>query len=275
MPTINCNGFYVHYHDVGVGEAVVLIHCSSSSHRQWRSLWDLLQDDYRVIAIDMLDWGGTDAWSRNNQSLLEGETNLIKEVISGIDEKIHLVGHSFGGTISYHLAMTAPKLIKSLTLIEPMLGWLLDSETDSRYYDELSGIAEYFWDKFSAGRATEGIKHYFDYWNGEGAWGNLDEGLSEYVLAGAQKNFYEFEAIFEGGKGLIPPEYFDQPALLIGGAASRQPPLRILELLEGSLPDSRKYLIKGATHMSPITHSSEINSIIRDFLLTQSDLLDV
>ena len=57
MPTVVCDGTIVNYHDVGRGDPLVLIHCSSSSHRQWRSLWELLQGHYRVISIDMLDLG--------------------------------------------------------------------------------------------------------------------------------------------------------------------------------------------------------------------------
>lgn len=268
MPIVVSNGIKINFHDVGSGDPLVLIHCSSSSHRQWRSLWELLQSEYRVIAIDMLDWGGTDSWNKACENLLVDETNLINEVISGIDERIHLVGHSFGGTIAYHLAMASPGKIKDLTLVEPMLGWILDTQKESDYYGELLSVAEYFWDKYSLGKAEEGIEHYFDYWNGDGAWRNLDEGLADYILAGAEKNFYEFEAIFKGGNGLPQPECFKQPVLLIGGAESRQPPLRILELLEGLFPDSRRRLIRGATHMSPITHSDQVNLIIRDFLST-------
>ena len=266
MPTVVCNGVTVNYHDTGIGETVVLIHCSSSSHRQWRSLWELLQNDYRVIAIDMLDWGGTDAWSRVNKSLLEDETNLIREVISGVDGKINLVGHSYGGTISYYLAMTSPKLIKSLTLIEPMLGWLLDPQRDSDNYRELREVAEYFWGQYSDGQIENGIRYYFDYWNGKGAWEGLERELSQYVLSGAEKNFYEFEAIFNGGSGLIEPKNFPQSVLLIGGALSNPPPLRILEILENQFPNVRKHLINGATHMSPITHSGSVNPLISDFL---------
>jgi pimeloyl-ACP methyl ester carboxylesterase len=268
VPTVVCNGVTVNYNDVGIGDPVVLIHCSSSSHRQWRSLWELLQNKYRVIAIDMLDWGGTGSWTKSGTNLLVDETNLINEVIAGIGERIYLVGHSYGGTIAYHLAMESPRKIKSLTLIEPMLGWLLDPQKESKYYAELRGVAEYFWGKYSLGEAEEGIKHYFDYWNGNGAWENLDPGLADYVLAGAGKNFNEFEAIFKGGKGLLQPECFEQPVLLIGGAESRQPPLRMLELLEILFPDSRRHLIEGASHMSPITHSKQVNLIIRDFIST-------
>jgi pimeloyl-ACP methyl ester carboxylesterase len=266
VPTVKCDGVTVNYHDVGKGDPVVLIHCSSSSHRQWRGLWELLQDDYRVIAIDMLDWGGTDAWSDQRRSLLEDEAALIHEILKDIDEKVHVVGHSFGGTVSHHFAMTAPEKIKSLTMIEPMLGWFLDQAAERSIYDEILSVAEIFWDKHAAGKPEEGIEHYFDYWNGNGAWQALDDSLSAYVLAGATKNVHEFQAIFNGGMGLPVPETFSQPTLLIGGAQSRRPPLRVLEILENRFPNARRHLIEGATHMSPITHADTINPIIRDFV---------
>ena len=266
MPSIQVDGVTVNYHEIGSGEPVVLVHCSSSSHRQWRSLWELLQENHRVIAVDMLDWGGTDAWSEERETLLEDEAALIREIIKESDEKVHLVGHSYGGAVSYHLAVTSPERFKSLTLNEPMLGWLLDPVRDAQYYDEIRSVAENFWQKHSAGKSEEGIQHYFDYWNGAGAWQALDVDLAKYVLAGAEKNFHEFKAIFDGGVGLAQPENFPSPALLIGGADSKSPALRVLEILEDRMPDARRFLIEGATHMSPITHGDQVNPIIQDFL---------
>ncbi len=266
MPSKNVGGVTVNYHDVGSGQPIVLIHCSSSSHRQWRALWELLQDTHRVIAIDMLDWGGTDAWSNHEGSLFADEVALIHAITGDIEEPFHLVGHSYGGGVSYHLAMTTPDRVKSLTLIEPMIGWILDPLEDQIFYDEILGVAENFWRKFEAGKAEEGINHYFDYWNGEGAWDTLDQGLADYVLAGAQKNYHEFKVIFNGGTDLPAPEAFLKPTLLMGGEQSKKPTLRILEILETKFPDARRSLVSGAGHMSPITHSDQVNAIIEGFI---------
>ena len=266
MPTIICDDVSVNYHDVGSGELIVLIHCSSSSHRQWRTLWELLQGNFRVVAIDMLNWGETGPWVNKTGDLLETEANIIKEVTKHMGERIHLVGHSYGGTIAYYFSITNPEKIKSLILIEPMLGWILNSAQDAEYYQEIMGVAENFMQKYSAGKLEEGIQDYFDYWNGEGAWENLEESRASYVLAGAEKNYYEFDVIVNGGSGLPSPEGFSHPTLLIGGGDSRRPPLRVLEILEGCLPDARRHLINNATHMSPITHSDKVNSIIQQFL---------
>jgi pimeloyl-ACP methyl ester carboxylesterase len=162
--------------------------------------------------------------------------------------------------------MTTPGLIKSLTLIEPMVGWVLNPHKDSITYKELHRVAEYFWNKYSVGKVEEGIKYYFDYWNGNGAWDTLDSELSEYVLDGAEKNFFEFEAIFDGGKESFASKNFLKPVLLIGGEKSQSPPLRIIEILECQFPNVQKHLIEGAKHMSPITHSSKVNFLIRKFL---------
>ncbi len=266
MPTKQVDGVTVNYHDVGSGEPIVLIHCSSSSHRQWRGLWELLQDTHRVIAIDMLDWGDTDAWSNPEGSLFADEVGLIHAITSEFDAPLNIVGHSYGGAIAYYLAMTAPQKIKSLTLIEPMLGWILDSANDKKFYDEIRGVAETFWQKFEVSKAEEGINFYFDYWNGEGAWESLDEGLAKYVFAGAEKNYHEFKAIFNGGTDLPGPETFLSPTLLMGGEQSNKPTLRILEILETKFPDARKSLVPGAGHMSPITHSDQVNAIIEEFI---------
>jgi len=266
VPTKIVDGVTVNYHDVGSGQPIVLIHCSSSSHRQWRALWELLQDTHRVIAIDMLDWGGTDTWLNQEGSLFADEVALINAITSDFDGPFHLVGHSYGGAVAFHLAMTTPEKIKSLTLIEPMLGWVLDPVNDKVFYDEILGVAEYFWQKFEAGKPDEGIEFYFDYWNGGGAWDNLDRGLADYMLAGAQKNYHEFKAIFNGDTDLPAPESFLKPTLLMGGGSSNKPTLRMVDILATKFPDARKNLVPGAGHMSPITHNDQVNAIIEEFI---------
>ena len=219
-----------------------------------------------MIAIDIYDWGETGPWPNDGKNLLQDEANLINDVVRGIDESFHLVGHSYGGTVCYFFSLTNPEKIKSLTLIEPMVCWLLNSSKNKKFFEEISDVARYFLQNYFAGTPEKGIEHYFDYWNGKGAWKKLDVSISDYVLAGAEKNCHEFDAILHGGMDLPKPENFSKPTLLIGGAESKPPPLRVIEILENCLPDSRSRLIDGAMHMSPITHGDIVNLEIKKFI---------
>ena len=43
MPKLIVDGSKINYHEVGAGERIILLHCSSSSHRQWKNLWNALK----------------------------------------------------------------------------------------------------------------------------------------------------------------------------------------------------------------------------------------
>ena len=270
MPKLIVDGSKINYHEVGAGEKIILLHCSSSSHRQWKNLWNVLKKKYQVIAIDLLGWGETDAWGKDRDDLLASEASIISKIIGSAEDKIHLIGHSYGGTIAFYFAMMHSDRIKSLTLIEPMLGSMLDPRKNSVEYEELQSVAKYFWESHSRGQSEKGIQKYFDYWNGEGAWLGLDENLASYVLAGADKNFYEFHVIFDERLGRFNIENFKQPVLLLGGKKSTAPPLQILKILDKRFSQSERFLIDGASHMSPITHWEQVNTMIEGFITPNS-----
>lgn len=270
MPKLIVDGSRINYHEVGAGEKIILLHCSSSSHRQWKNLWNVFKKKYHIIAIDLLGWGETDAWRKDRDDLLVSEASIVSKIIGSAEDKIHLIGHSYGGTIAFYFAMMHSGRIKSLTLIEPMLGSMLDPRKNSVEYEELQSVAKYFWESHSRGQSEKGIQKYFDYWNGEGAWLGLDENLASYVLAGADKNFYEFHVIFDERLGRFNVENFKQPVLLLGGKKSTAPPLQILKILDKRFPQSESFLVDGASHMSPITHWEQVNTMIEGFITPNS-----
>ena len=81
MPKLIVDGSKIYYHEVGAGEKIILLHCSSSSHRQWKNLWNALKKKYHVIAIDLLGWGETDAWRKDRDDLLASEASIVSKII--------------------------------------------------------------------------------------------------------------------------------------------------------------------------------------------------
>ena len=65
MSVIKVGAFEVDYADRGSGPCVVLVHSSASGNRQWRSLTELLQGRYRVLAVNLFGYGKTSACPDN------------------------------------------------------------------------------------------------------------------------------------------------------------------------------------------------------------------
>lgn len=107
------NLFYI---DIGSGYPLVLIHGMGSDHTIWEGLIPLLQNDYRVIAMDLRGHGCS---SKNSgpysMKLFSEDIYLLLEKLNV--RQAHFIGHSMGGTVLQELAIDNPGIILSLIFI--------------------------------------------------------------------------------------------------------------------------------------------------------------
>lgn len=111
---------------------IVLIHGSGGAINWWDDLIPLLSPGHRVVAVDLLGYGG----SAKPDSGYEVETQaaLIAQVLAKLQiGKATVVGHSFGGKVATAMAEQSPDLVAGITLI--------DMAPDSSY-GGLSGSAK-------------------------------------------------------------------------------------------------------------------------------------
>ncbi len=97
MPVLSHGRLEIEYSDAGDGPAVVLIHCSVSGIRQWRSLTEVLSDRYRVRALNLYGYGETTPWPEGETQTLEAQARIVVAACDGLGDTVSLVGHSFGG----------------------------------------------------------------------------------------------------------------------------------------------------------------------------------
>ncbi len=109
MPSIDVNGAKLSYTESGSGQAVLLLHSSANSSAQWRALRADLETRYRVFALDLYGYGGTDPWSGHRALTLADEAALVGALIERRDGPVHLVGHSDGGAVAPRVALHRPE----------------------------------------------------------------------------------------------------------------------------------------------------------------------
>lgn len=111
----------IHYVDVGEGdETVVLLHGFGGSHKNFRDFTLEIQDDYRVVAIDLPAFGLSEVPPLDipNDELFELYQSFLIDAISILDiKKHHLIGNSLGGWISWDYATKQDTNLLSLTLL--------------------------------------------------------------------------------------------------------------------------------------------------------------
>lgn len=97
-------------------KTVVILHGWGQSSKDWEVMKNMLENDFRVVHFDLPGFGiepiVSHTWSIPEYSKWV-EERVKKEINS---EKVTLLGHSFGGRISSHLASQDPHWLESLIL---------------------------------------------------------------------------------------------------------------------------------------------------------------
>ena len=268
MPTIEAQGAQVSYIEAGCGEPVVLLHSSVSSSAQWRSLIEVLQPRCHVMAPDLYGYGGSDPWPGAGRLRLADEAAIVEELVARCGGPIHLVGHSYGGAVALHLALTRPEMLRSLTVIEPVSFHLLwnSDPMGVRFYGEVRELADAIWAAVANGNYREAMARFVDYWNGAGAWARLGEAQRQSIVRAAPKVALDFWSTITEPKVLQDYAAVTAPTLLMSGGCSPAPTRRIVDLLAGTIPGASVEFISGAGHMAPLSHRDAVNEAVADHL---------
>jgi pimeloyl-ACP methyl ester carboxylesterase len=118
--------------DVGEGPVVVLLHGIASSSASWRHVIPLVSPLYRVIAIDLLGFGGSRAGEHISFTLDEHVEALHRTLRAlRLRGRFTLVGHSLGALVSARYAAVHHRQVGHLVLVAPPI------YPHRRYLDEL------------------------------------------------------------------------------------------------------------------------------------------
>ena len=98
---------------------VIALHCSGAGASQWSSLADALGGDYDVLAPEHYGCESSGPWTGEHAFTLADEAARAIALIDHREEKVHLVGHSYGGGVALHVALARPDRIASMALYEP------------------------------------------------------------------------------------------------------------------------------------------------------------
>ncbi|RKR87012.1 pimeloyl-ACP methyl ester carboxylesterase [Micromonospora pisi] len=108
---------------VGSGDPVVLVHGSGGGLHSWAVVADQLADDHEVWMPARRGYGPSDV-PPGSKSFKDETSDVIAviEAAGGSSGKpVHLVGASYGATLSLHTASAAPRDLRSLAIFEAPL----------------------------------------------------------------------------------------------------------------------------------------------------------
>lgn len=99
------------------GSPIVLLHCATCSMDWWDNLAPLLEQDHRVIRIDLLGMGGSD--KPGSGYSMDDQASAVAEALA----KLHVVGatvvgHSLGGSVAVAVAEQSPQLASRIVIVD-------------------------------------------------------------------------------------------------------------------------------------------------------------
>ena len=243
---------------------VIALHCSGAGAGQWRYLAEALGGRYELLAPEHFGSESTGPWTGEHAFTLADEAARTIALIDKSEEKVHLVGHSYGGGVALNVALARPDRIASLALYEPSAFHLLRQmgEPGAEAYAEIAGVARRICQGVVSGDYRGAVAAFVDYWNGPGTWDALRPAAQNALIRWAPKGPLDFRALIDDPTPTDAYRSLTFPVLILCGEHAPTPTRVIAEVLSDLLPACRLIAIAGAGHMGPLTHAPEVSTLI-------------
>lgn len=111
------NRVKIHYVTLGEGPLMVMIHGFPDFWYTWRHQMERLSDQFQVVAVDLRGYNESDKPKGVENYAMPLLVSDIIAVIRHLSRgKVIVVGHDWGGSIAWNLAMKAPNWVEKLII---------------------------------------------------------------------------------------------------------------------------------------------------------------
>lgn len=280
---VTVNGTELAVLERGHGAPLVLVHGGVSDLRTWSNQVDVFAERFRTICYSRRFCLPNPPIAADAADPIQTHVDDLGGLIETLEAApAHVIGHSWGALVSLLLAMQQPRIVRSLVLIEPpavsmhvgipptirqMLMLFVRSPRLAIAVARLGGGALSPAEKaFRRGDDKAAIEYF-----GRGVLGRRRfEALSpeRYQQVWDNRGPDRAQALHHGFPDLIAERMsrLALPVLLIGGDESPAIFDLLNESLLDQLPDARKCVISGASHIVHEDAPGDLNSAIFDFL---------
>jgi pimeloyl-ACP methyl ester carboxylesterase len=102
-------------------ELVVCVHGMTGAATNWTDLMAELAPDFDCVALDLPGSGNSPPPGKRSGYSVKALAATVISLIETLPSPVHLVGNSMGGAIAIRIAAARPDLVKTLTLVSPVL----------------------------------------------------------------------------------------------------------------------------------------------------------
>jgi esterase len=267
VKTLEVNGYELAYLEKGVGVPLVLLHGTAVDYRYFTASMDALAVGHRVIAVSLRHhyperWDGKGDY--NLPLLASDVAEFIRKLNAG---PVHLVGHSYGGTVAMLVARSSPQLLRSVVSVEGM--GHASNLAPTLTTEEAAARAQMLRQReamFERGDVDAALKDFVA--RTGAAWDRLPEATRQSL----RDNAWVLYAGDKAGRVEVPCEELRRlpiPALLIQGEKTTPFYVTTSDNLARCLSRVERATVAGAPHAAPRTHPAEFAKVVHDFVARQ------
>ena len=261
---IQVNGVNLEYLDEGTGIPVVFSHGGYSDLRYWEPQCEAFAARYRFIAYSHR-FHGSGAWPADGDYSAEAHVADLLAIMRRLEAgPAHLVG--FSTAIALRAVLLEPALVRSLTIIEPNVPWLLEGDPESEavlawWREETERVAAE-----ADGDQARAARLWFELVNNRGprTFDSQPEGLRRMWL----DNFGRKRPVAPPPEPLTCEKLsaVTTPALVIEAEDGMPYSRRIARKLAECISGSRLVAVPGVTHFMSYQEPTTFNRVVLDFL---------
>lgn len=263
MPTLDLpDGRKLSYREEGSGPPVVLVHGSPADSRSWGRVTPHLRDRFRVLAVDLPGYGGSDGVpdAPVGRAALMGAA--VARLVESCGAAVRLAGHSYGGVVAIQAALQAKAgTVGRLALFEPVFFRALHLTGDKAALDPAVAHFEDY-----AGRALAAepgvVRLMIDYWFGSGAFARMPGPVRSYLDANAARNALDVRSSFNDVATETQLRRLVAPVVVATGDKSPDVVRAIGRGLMKLVPDGRMESLSGANHGMLDSHPEAVARLI-------------
>ena len=264
---IDAGGYKTHYHDVGEGPVVLLLHGSGpgvSSWANWHRNIPALAESFRVLALDLVGWGlserpadlryGTKTWVEHARAFLDA-----LEVPAA-----HVVGNSMGGAVALRLAIRYPERVRRLVMMGS--GFVTPSDAPLLANPALAAVRGYT-------PSVDNMRHVLEWFAYDPALVS-DEMVQQRYEASAAPGVQETYYAMTHDRDRSGNEYratedevraVQAPTLVLHGREDQVVPCELSWRLLQLLPDAELHIASQCGHWFQIEQSERFNVLLTEF----------
>jgi pimeloyl-ACP methyl ester carboxylesterase len=112
------NGVHIHYTSVGEGPLIVIIHGFPDFWYTWRNQMVVLAPHFQVVGLDLRGYNLSDKPRGGEYYSMQHLVGAVQAVIRHLGrDKAIIIGHDWGGAISWLFAINLPALTEHLIIL--------------------------------------------------------------------------------------------------------------------------------------------------------------